>query len=149
MKKALQMSGFCLLALIFCSCASGPPTEAFYVRQRIPIEIENGKPSNVDLRIRSPGGRSEVGIQCSPEVWNALTNGTGGITVQLLSSNKGVQVITVPPGFQGQCPVHSLHVLCYLHGNHVRASLQITFPNTPAGYTRADVIVCKMASDTL
>ncbi len=137
----------------FCSlCASLLPEE-YLVRQKIPIEIESGKPVTIKIRARSPGGASEVGIRCSPEVWNALTNGTRSITVQLISSNKkGIHIERIPPGYGPYNPIESLHDLFYLLGNYQmfpRAIVQITFPNAPPGVTRAEILVCRMATDSL
>jgi len=153
MKIALRLAAVSVLACIFSSCASHPPDEAFFVRQKIPIEIQSGKPVTIEIRTPSPSGESEVGIRCSPEVWNALTNGTGSITVQLISSNKkGIQIARIPPGYDAQCPIKSFYDLFYLYGMYQffpRATVQITFPNAPSGVTHAEIFVCRTPRDNL
>lgn len=153
MKIHLQSVMVVGLSCMISSCASGPPGEASLVRQRIPIEIHAGKPVTIEIRARSPGGKSEVGIRCSPEAWNALTNATRSITVELVSSNdEGAQIRSIPPGYTAQCPIESFYDLFYLYGMsglRPRAVVQITFPNAPPVGTRAEILVCRTSADSL
>lgn len=148
-----QLAAALGLACFSSSCASRPPSEGFFVRQRIPIEIQSGKPVTIQIRVRSPGGQSEVGIRCSPEVWNALTNAPTGIIVQLLSSNaKRARIDRIPPGYGPYNPIKSFYDLFYLNGMYrlfPRATVQITFPNVPPGVTPAEILVCRMPTDIL
>jgi hypothetical protein len=55
------------------------------------------------------------------------------------------------PGFRAEFPIKSFYGLFYLIGMqhyHNRVSLQINFPNAPAGKSHAEIIVCRMAGDT-
>src|ERR1043166_131319 len=109
MNLSWQLAARLGFACLCSSCASRLPEEHL-VSQRIPIGIVNGKPVTVVIRARSPGGKSEVGIRCSPDVWSALTNGTSSIAVRLLSSNKrGIYVEGIPQGHDAQCPIKSFY----------------------------------------
>lgn len=153
MKLTWQLGAISAVTLIFLSCASQPPGESFFVRQKIPIDIQRGKPVTIEIRTSSPSGESEVGLRCSPEVWNALTNGTHDITVQLISSNKnGIRIASIPPGHDAQCPIKSFHDLFYAYGMYQffpRATVQITFPSAPSGVTHAEMFVCRTPRDNL
>jgi hypothetical protein len=140
--------------LCFCSsCATSPPGESALVLQRIPIEIQSGKPITVEIRVRSSGGQSEVGIRCPPEVWKTLTNGNSGIKVRLLSSNTNrAKIATIPIGYDSYNRIKSMHDLFYLNGMYrlfPRVTVEITFPAAPAGTTHAEILVCRMATDSL
>ena len=149
---AWQLATVFGLMCIVSSCASQPPGEG-YVRQKIPIEIQSGKPVTIEISSLSGNGENDVGIRCSPEVWNALTNGTETITVRLKSSNKkGTEIYGVypsrgPSGFLYL--IKDVHHLFTIRGQYRATALaEITFPNTPAGITHAEIIVCKTPSDT-
>jgi hypothetical protein len=113
MKTAFQLVAVSALACIFSSCASRPPGEAFFVRQKIPIEIQVGKSATIEIRSFGGGRENRVAIRCSPEVWNALTNGTKTIAVQLVSSNKATQISGI---LLGSGPIESLHYLFSIWG---------------------------------
>jgi hypothetical protein len=148
MKTAWQLAVVIALVSVFTSCASMTPDEQ-YVRQKIPIVIESGKPVVVELSL-SGTGENQVGIRCSPQVWNTLTNGTEQITVKLKSSSKeGTKIGGISPGSGKRWPIESFHYLFYIYGGyHAKASVEITFPNAPPGVTHAEIIVDKTPSDT-
>lgn len=149
MKMAWQFAVVSVLACLFSSCASQSPDEQF-VHQKIPIEIQNGKVVTIEIHALSGNGENDVGIRCSPDVWNALTNGTKSITVRLKSSDKkGTQIGGVSPGSGRRWPIESFHYLFYIGGEyHAKASVEITFPNAPAEATRAEIIVDNTPADT-
>jgi hypothetical protein len=150
MKTPWKLAAVSVLACVSTSCASQPPGEQ-YVRQKISIEVQSGKPITVEIRV-SGNGPNDIGIRCSPEVWNTLTNGTKVIAVRLKSSDKeGVKIGGIDPGsggtaFLGYMP--NVHYLFYIHGSHTKASVEITFPNAPSGVTPAEIIVCKTPVDS-
>lgn len=149
---AWQLAAVSVLACIFTSCASQPPGEQF-VRQKIPIEIQRGKTVTIEIHSLSGNGWNDVGIRCSPEVWNVLTNSTKTISVRLKSSNKpdtkvgGIDPSSGGTAFLGYIP--NVHYLFYIGGRYrAKASVEITFPNAPAEATSAEIIVCKTPADT-
>ena len=140
------------LVCIGSSCAPQPPDVQF-VRQKIPIVIQSGKPVTFTIGHLSGNGENDIGIRCSPEIWGALTNGTKAVTVRLLSSNKPDTIIGgVDPragggAFLGYIP--NVHYLFYIGGRYrAKASVEVTFPNAPAGGTPAEIIVGKTPADT-
>jgi len=146
-----QLVTLAVLSCMVSSCVSQSPGERF-VRQKIPIKIESGKSVTVKI-ILSGNGPNDVGIRCSPEVWNALTNGTKTITAQLKSSNiKGAEIYGTHPGGSAAgflYLISDVHYLFEIYGAyHAKASVEITFPNTPTELTRAEIIVCKTPADT-
>lgn len=151
MKTAWLLTAVSVLVCICSSCASQPPDVQF-VRQRIPVEIQSGKPVTIEIRSLSGNGVNDVGIRCSPEVWNALTNGTKAIEVQLKSSNKpNTEIGRVDPGggsaFLGY--ITNAHYLFYVSGRYrAKASVEITFANAPAKPIRAEILVGKTPADT-
>jgi hypothetical protein len=151
MKTAQQLAAACVLACIVSSCAAQPPGEEF-VHQKIPIEIQSGKTVTVEIHL-SYNGPDDVGIRCPPEVWNALTNGTRGITARLKSSDdKNTKIYGVNPGGAGGYFLNRIPNVYYLFeihgGNKAKASVEITFPNAPAGITHAEIIVGKTPEET-
>src|SRR6266581_2101196 len=63
-----------------------------------------------------------------------------------------IHIERIPPGYGPYNPIESLHDLFYLLGNYQmfpRAIVQITFPNAPPGVTHAEILVCRMATDSL
>lgn len=142
---------YVLMCILLSSCASQPPGEQF-ARQKIPVQIQSGKPVTINIHVTG-SGVNDVGIRCSPEVWNALTNGPTPISVRLKSSNKeGVVISEVHPGssgtsFLGYMP--NVHYLFYIHGAHTGASVEIAFPNVPSEATSAEMIVCVSPNETL
>ena len=153
MKITWKLAAYFGLTYVCASCASRPLSENSFILERIPIEIQRGKPVIFTIRARSPGGLSEVGVRCSLDVWNTLTNGPGYVNVKLLSSNTQLAEVTgIPPGYGAFSPVSSFHDLFWMKGLYrlfPRATVQITFPNAPSGVTHAEVFVCRMPTDSL
>lgn len=82
-----------------------------------------------------------------------LTNGTKPLEVHLRPQNDrdtmigGVDLHSGGTGFIGS--LSNVHYLFYVSGDHrAKASVGITFPNSPAQATRADIIVGKTPIDT-
>jgi len=127
------------------------PAGEEYVSQTIPIEIQSGKAVNVEIHV-SNNGPNDVGIRCSPEVWNALTNGTKTITVQLKSSSgKDTNIYGVHPGGTAAGLLYVIPHVYYLfeiYGGYANAIVEITFPNAPEGITHTEIIVDKTPADT-
>src|SRR6267378_8686529 len=82
-KMVWQLAASSVLACILLSCA-GISRDSF-VLQKIPIEIQSGKPVRIEIHSLSGNGVNSVGIRCSQEAWNSLTNGTKSIAVRLIS----------------------------------------------------------------
>jgi len=149
MKISWQFITASIMACVFSSCRSQTPDTQF-VREKIPIEIQGGKPVTIKISSLSGNGWNEVGIRCSPEVWNALNNGTQSITVRLLSSSKnGTRIEQGSPGRPKLWPIESSHYLFTIDGAYrATAAIEIMFPNAPPGITRAEIVVSKTPSDT-
>jgi hypothetical protein len=126
--------------------------EQQFVRQKIPVEIERGKPLTIQICSLSGNGANDVAIRCPPDVWNAVTNAEKVIHVRLRSSSKpGTEIGGVDPGGAwGFIPyVSNAHYLFYIGGTHrAKASVEIVFPNAPPGTTRAEILVGKTPIDT-
>ena len=123
------------------------------MRQKIPVEVQRGKPVTIDIHSLSGNGVNDVGIQCSSEVWDALTNSADSITVRLKSSNSldttigGVDPRSGGTAFLGR--ISNVHYLFYIGGRYgAKASVEIMFPNAPSGITHAEIIIGKTPSDT-
>jgi hypothetical protein len=134
----------------------------------MPIEIQSGKPIAVNIRL-SGNGWNEVGIRCTPVVWQALLHGQpdgqpDGLTVRLVSSStngtqiagvslggpKNVGGIAFPEGYK-IWPVDSFHALFEINGERdASASVEITFKNAPEaeGEIHAEILVLKTPIDT-
>lgn len=137
-------------AFVFVLPSCGPePSDMQFVRQKIPVEIESGKPLAVEVRL-SGNGDNEVGIRCSPQVWNVLTNGAQKIAIRLVSSTvRGTQIGGISPGSDGRWPIDSFHYLFYIYGeDHAKATVKIAFPYPSTETFRAEIIVCKTPADT-
>lgn len=141
---------FLVLCHLGTSCQMSP--ERQYVRQTIPIEIRAGEPIRIEIRSLSGNGPNAVGIRCSEETWNALTNVSNSIMVQLKSTSKsGAEIGGINPGsgygFLGYVP--NVHYLFHIYGKHgAKASVEIVFPNAPEGTTHGEIIVGKTPIDT-
>jgi hypothetical protein len=145
MKIAWTVAPLLGLACIFASCASQPSGERF-VLQKIPIEIQSGK--GIEVQMRTTGG-NEVGIRCSPEAWNTLTNSAQSVTARLISSNKkGTFIYDIRPGAGKMWPIESFHYLFQIYGEYrAKALVEITFGNVAPGVTHVELIVCKHPAD--
>jgi hypothetical protein len=152
MKTAWQLSAVSVLMCAFSSCGPQPPDVQF-VLQKIPVEIQRGKPLTIEIHSLSGNGVNCVGIRCSPEVWSLLTNAPKSLEVRLKSSNKphteigGVDPGSGASGFLEYIP--NTHYLFYVNGEHrAEASVEITFANAPEVATSAEIIVGKTPIDT-
>jgi hypothetical protein len=150
---AFIMAAIGAIAAILWAFLGGKMTpEQQYVRQKIPVEIESGKPVTVEINL-SGNGVNDVAIKCPPEVWNALMRPTKAIEVRLTSSDHpktaigGVDPTSGGTAFIGSLP--NVHYLFYVYGEqNAKASMEITFPDAPPGTTRAEIIVGKTPADT-
>ena len=150
MKVILQ---FVVLFVLACglSCKPQPP-EVQFVRQIIPIEIQSGKPVTFEIQSLSGNGANDVGIRCLPGLWNVLTNSTKTMTVRLKSSDKvnteiGGVDLNGGGAFLGTSS--NVHYLFYIGGERrAKASVEISFPNTPTEPAKAEIIVGTTPADT-
>jgi hypothetical protein len=154
LKKAylsiLVAVGICIIEA--CQHHPAQPAGEEYIHQKIPIEIERGKAITVEIRL-SGSAANDVGIRCSPETWQTLTNSANGIAVALKSSTKtGTQIYGADVKFGGGYflgYVTNVHYLFEISGKrHAKASVEITFPTAPPGVTHAEIIVGKTPEDT-
>src|SRR5215469_8066245 len=110
------------------------PDEQF-VRDKIPLEIQSGRPIVVRIASLYNGTGNEVGIRCSPETWRTLMEGKNTFSARLLSSTDKATTrldASVPPGSHKMWPVESFYNLFYVYGDHgASAVVQIAFPNAP------------------
>jgi hypothetical protein len=149
MKMASRIAAVSIAAMMCSSCGPMTPDEHF-VRQKIPIEIQSGNPATIGIRSLSGNGWNEVGLRCSPEVWDALTNGSENISVRLKSSNKhGTEIYGVSPGHENLWHLESFHYLFLIGGEYrAKAVVEISFKNAPPRVTHAEILVIKTPADT-
>jgi hypothetical protein len=121
-----------------------------YIRETIPIEIQLGVPVIIKLGSLSGNGWNEVGIRCSPEIWEAISAGPGNFSVRLISSDKdGTSISNALPGGHGLWPVDAFYYLFSIGGHyHATSVVEMVFRNAPAGTTKAEIIVLKTPADT-
>src|SRR5436305_2013031 len=134
MKIIQRLAAVSVLAYLSSGCGPKSP-EQQYVRQKIPIQVRRGEPITVEISL-SGNGPNDVGIQCTSEIWSALTNGTESITVRLKSSSKkNTEVYAVNPGGSAAGFLYLVpngHYLFEIIGEYnAKASVEITFPNAP------------------
>lgn len=137
---------------VACSCAFRSPDDQF-IRQVIPVEIQRGKPVEIEIHSLSGNGANCVGIRCAPEVWKVLTNSPKAIEVKLKSSSKpqteigGIDPNSNAIGFLGY--LTNVHYLFYISGEpRTKATVVIIFPNMPEGAAHMEIIVGKTPVDT-
>ena len=152
MKHVRKLTQWWLMGAILSSCGTMSPEQQF-VRQKIPVEIQRGKPITIEIASLSGNGVNDVGIRCSTEVWNTLTNGSKAVEVRLKSSDRpkaeigGLDPTSGGTAFLGY--ITNVHYLFYISGErHTKASVEITFTNAPAGITPAEIVVCETPADT-
>jgi hypothetical protein len=123
-----------------------------YVREKIPVEIQRGKPLIIQIKSLSGNRANDVGIRCPPEAWHALANGTNSIEVRLKSSTMpGTDIGGVDPGGAwGFFPyISNAHYLFFVGGSpRAKASLEIAFSNALPGTNHAEILVGKTPIDT-
>ena len=138
------------IACALSSCKMSADTQ--YVREKIPIEIQSGRPATITISSLSGNGWNDVGIRCSPDVWAQLTRGGANVGVRLTSSDKdGVRISDVSPGSQGHklWPLDSYYYLFAIDGKYrSSATVELTFAGAPDGRTRAEILVLKTPADT-
>jgi len=149
MKVALQIQVFAVAACFVISCAP-KSSDAQFVKQKVPVEIQSDKPVTVEIDPLSGSDRNEVGIRCSPEVWNVLNSRTKQVEVRLKSSSvTGVEITNVSPSAGAMWPIKAFYHLFTIYGPRgSKATVEITFPNAPAGMTAAEILVLKTPEDT-
>lgn len=138
------------IAALMCSSCGTLTPDGQFVRQIIPIDLQGGKSAVIEIRSLSGNGWNEVGIRTSQEIWNALTSGTAGVRVRLISSTKdGTQIEQGAIGGKGLWPIESFHYLFNIDGRSgAKASVEMIFPNAPIGPTRVETLVLKTPADT-
>jgi hypothetical protein len=140
-----------LLISVVSSCRPMSLEEQF-VRQKIPVEIQNGKTVRVEIHSLSGNGNNDVGIRCSPELWNFITNSTKELAVQLKDSSKpdtSIDAVNLGGGGDFLGYLTNVHYLFRIGGpRHAQATVEITFPNGPDKPTPAEIIVGKTVIDT-
>ena len=154
MKIVWQLVTVSLMVCASSSCTMTPDQQ--FVREKIPIEIQSGKPVTVEIRSLSGNGWNHVGIRCSPDVWRKLLDGDNSIAVRLTSSKNGTEIINFSPGgykFSPEgyklWPVDSFYYLFEIGGEYrARASVEITFKSAPEGVTHAEMLVLNTPADT-
>lgn len=152
MKTFWQIYLMILTGCILSSCATSRSTEEkrIGVREKIPIEIQGGRPVTVTLHTRSPGGVAAVAIRCSPEVWKSLTGGNDDFKIQLVSSRWSHVTIRKEKG--DHWATQDYYVLFCLLDNYrpfEKVKVQIVFPNAPPGIIHADIDAFRMPTDSL
>jgi hypothetical protein len=146
-----QLMTVFMLACGVWSCKEQSPAE-YYTSQRIPIEVQSGKAVTVKITL-SGNGPNDVGIRCSPEVWQALTSGPKTITARVTSSSESGTVLDgVQPGGTADGFLYLIPDVKFLFeisgGHNATAVVEITFPNGPTVATPAEIVVGKTPADT-
>jgi hypothetical protein len=147
MRIVWQLITALVMACLLSQCTMTPDQQ--YIREKIPIEIQSGKPLIVNIRSLSGNGWNEVGIRCSPDVWKALMAVTNSVAVRLISSSKtNTSIINVFPGSHRLWPLDSFYYLFSIGGDYrANATVEITFPSAPEGVTQAEIIVLITPAD--
>lgn len=118
------------------------------MHQRIPIEVKGDKV--VTLQMHGLVGSHMVGIICSTEVWNELTNYQTRITVRLKSSDKQpAKVFGFELGGRYTTLCDQLANCHYFFAVSAigNAIVEISFPKMPID-APAEIIVCKTPEET-
>jgi hypothetical protein len=149
---AWQILAVTVKAVTVLSCGPQPP-DVQYVRQRIPVQVQKGKTLTIDIHSLSGNGVNDIGIRCSTELWNVLTNGTSRIMVRLKTSDKpDTEIAGVDPSSGGTAffgYITNLHYLFYIQGRYrSKATVEVVFPSGPEKSVGAEIIVGKTPADT-
>jgi hypothetical protein len=143
----------CVCVCIGIGCVS---FHRSFVRQTIPITVQEGKPVVVKLQVRNDS--NEVGIRCSPALWHDLTNSATKTKVHLKASTKpGTEISDIYPGMLTRRPdyeggglgpwgmaakIPDVQYLFVLAGKHpATATIEIDFPTGPREPMPAEIIV--------
>ena len=120
------------------------------MKQEIPIEIDAGKTVRIVIPWLSDNGWNDVGIQCSPEVWEKIARDANNIAVRLVSAgDSDTKIINVAPGGNNLWGIESYHYLFAIGGKYgTGAIVEIVFPSAPVGVTNAKIFVLQTPADT-
>jgi hypothetical protein len=138
-----------LVGLLFVTSCSRQERVS-QVHQSTTITIPDNKIVVVDIHDLKGFHEHSVGLECSPSVWNSLTNGLQPIAVSLKSvGTNSSELLTVNPGRSGTVcdQVPDTH---YLFGLSIQgnAKIQMIFPNPPADNTPIKLVVFKATDET-
>lgn len=151
MRKAAEILAMSAIFFALTSCGRITPDEQF-IRQKIPVQIQNGRTLTIEITSLSGNGWNDIGIRCSPTFWNVLTNSTTNITARVTNSSKPDTSIGEVTPDHGGAFFYCLTNVHYLFGvggrRHSKATVEITFPNGPANPTPAEIIVGYTPADT-
>jgi len=116
------------------------------VFQKVPVEIQGN--TVLSMKIKHLAGEHMVGIRCSLETWNKLTNYQNEISVQIKSAdNPPAQVFAIEPGRQGTtCDSANCHYFFAISAKG-DVVLEISFRQMPIKAS-AEIIVCKTPEQT-
>ena len=95
-------------------------------------------------------GEHMVGIHCSSQTWNTLTNSPQKLAAQIkVSDKKDAHIYAIDLGWKGtlcdQLPdTHYLFAISAIG----KAVVEITFPQLPSDDSNAEIIVCKTPEQT-
>jgi hypothetical protein len=138
MKTALRFLAASVVVCFLSAC--GPQSET--VVEKIPIKVQ--KVVTVELHRLIGGGAQQVGMSCSMLAWQALTNGVGSIQVELLSGDTNeFLVYGIDPHLTCVCAdTPGSHYLFSISGKG-KASVRITFPNSPTNTSEGQIVLCE------
>jgi len=147
-RLTFQLAGIGCAIVWLASCKMSPDEQ--YVSEKVPIEIDQDKPVVVEIRSLSGNGWNDVGIRCSPEIWDALSAAGGNVSVRLVSSGQGAtKLIDVSPGGHKLWPINSFYYLFAIDGRRgTSAKVEIAFPASRLRATHVEFLVLKTPADT-
>ena len=87
MRKTAEILALSAIFLAVTCCGRMTPDQQF-IRQKIPVQIQNGRTLTIEITSLSENGCNDVGIRCSPTFWKVLTNSTTNITARVTNSSK-------------------------------------------------------------
>jgi hypothetical protein len=131
-----------VIALVCLLSACGP-TKPETIVERIPIKVQ--KTVVVEVYSLTGPGTQEVGILCPTQAWQALTNSSDSIKVELLSSDStNTQVFGIGPDMVPliSADAPGAHYIFSLSGKG-KATVRIIFPNAPADISDGQIVVCE------
>jgi hypothetical protein len=88
-----------MIAAMYALSACRITPDKQYIREKMPIAIQQSVQVIIKLGPLIGNGWNQVGIRCSPDIWKALSAGPGNFSVRLVSSDKdGTSISNVFPG---------------------------------------------------
>jgi hypothetical protein len=132
------------IALFSCAKETNEP----FVHQKIPIVVESEKITTIQMK--QLVGDHMVGIQCSSQVWSALTNSPQNVSVQIKNSdNKEFHIFAIQPALKGTTcdQVPETRYLFAISGVG-NATVEIKFPKLSIDHFDAEMVVCKTPEET-